>query len=578
MMTITANTQLPNSLPQNRESDFSHNDGLMPTLGSELVYIQDGAGRYLTFHWQQGELLGVNPEKILLNRNEGDTFEPVDRDAYLEQVRRIISNLVPERIQCWFSHHQELFELDLVIAPIMPRLGSAATKVIVTGRLLQTKTNTKDPNRTTNTSSQPELVLRLQRYQKVVYKITNSIQRTFDLDIIWQQIVDSLGKELKLDRCIICPYQPPSTKVRVVAEHRQSHTSSMLGSEIDIVSEPAFAEALATLVPVVTEVRQQKILVIATYREKNQPNALLALNLADKCYPLTQEEMELVKEVAAELGAAIAHATLYKELEAARKEAEAASQLKSEFLTIVSDEIRTPLNKIIGPLDIILAGMADSIEEQNYFLLEARQSSIHLLNIINDILAMSKIESGKMALDCVPVNLHELFKHVENFMRPQAELKKLSFQIRLPATSDEIIVQGNYQQLLQVLINLVGNAIKFTDEGGVTISADLVFNKSKENLPKQQFPGTVRVRVADTGIGVSLDKQDKLFRSFSQVDGSRTRHYGGAGLGLVISQQLVEAMGGEVKFYSLGEGLGSTVTFTVPLYQKPLVFSPRKSS
>jgi signal transduction histidine kinase len=94
---------------------------------------------------------------------------------------------------------------------------------------------------------------------------------------------------------------------------------------------------------------------------------------------------------------------------------------------------------------------------------------------------------------------------------------------------------------------------------------------------KQQFPGMVRVRVADTGIGVSLDKQDKLFQLFSQVDGSRTRQYGGTGLGLAISQKLIEAMGGEVHFYSLGEGLGSTVTFTVPLYQKPVLVSSHDS-
>ena len=112
------------------------------------------------------------------------------------------------------------------------------------------------------------------------------------------------------------------------------------------------------------------------------------------------------------------------------------------------------------------------------------------------------------------------------------------------------------------MLNLVGNAIKFTHEGSINISADLI--------PKKH-PTTVKVRVVDTGIGVSLDKQDKLFQLFSQIDGSRTRHYGGTGLGLTISQKLIEAMGGEVHFYSLGEGLGSTVTFTVPLYQQPLM-------
>ena len=119
------------------------------------------------------------------------------------------------------------------------------------------------------------------------------------------------------------------------------------------------------------------------------------------------------------------------------------------------------------------------------------------------------------------------------------------------------------------MLNLVGNAIKFTHEGGITISAEVV--KKKVTVQNNERPGMVKIRVADTGIGVSLDKQDKLFQSFSQVDGSRTRQYGGTGLGLAISQRLVEAMGGVVNFYSLGEGLGSTVTFDVPLFQEPIM-------
>jgi signal transduction histidine kinase len=215
--------------------------------------------------------------------------------------------------------------------------------------------------------------------------------------------------------------------------------------------------------------------------------------------------------------------------------------------------------------------MADDPEEQQEFIEEAYRSAVHLLNIINDILDIAKIEAGKMELELGPVKLDELFTAVEDFTRTQAEQKNLSFRIQMPDTSDEIIVQGNYQRLLQVMLNLVGNALKFTHEGGITISADVV--RKKVMFQDQEFPGMVRIRVADTGIGVSLDKQDKLFQSFSQVDGSRTRQYGGTGLGLTISQKLVEAMGGAVNFYSMGEGLGSTVTFTVPLYQEPVMVS-----
>ncbi|MEH2042407.1 sensor histidine kinase [Nostoc sp.] len=579
-MTITANSQLSNVFSQNLESITSKTDGSLPTLGAELVYTQDGAGCYLTFCWQYSGLLGLNTEKIVDELNQTQTFAPVDKVTYLERLHRILTSLVPERFQCWFSYQKELFELDLVISPIMPSLGTTVTTVLVMGRLVQATLNKKQARVASKTPTQIELALRSQQHQKLVNRITRNIRRTLDLDIIWQQTVDSLGKALRLERCIICPYQPSSSKVQVKAEYRQPELKSMLGSDIDIASEPAFAQALATLEPVMMEVAgykesgRQKTLVVATCYQ-DQANGLVALNWQDECYTLTESELELAKEAADQLGTAIAHATLYEELEVARQKAEEASRLKSEFLANVSHEIRTPLNGMIGFLKLILEGMADDPEEQNQFLTEAHHLSIHLLNIINDILDIAKIEAGKMELAYAPVKLDELFSHVEGFMRPQAEMRNLSFRMQMPATSDEIIVQSNYQRLLQVMLNLVNNAIKFTHEGGVTVSADLVLKKA--NFQDQQFPGMVRVRVADTGIGVSLDKQDKLFQLFSQVDGSRTRQYGGTGLGLVISQKLVEAMGGEVHFYSLGEGLGSTVTFTVPLYQQPVMVSSNDS-
>lgn len=582
-MSITANSQLPNLLSKNLKAITSNIDNSIPNLGSELVYTQDGAGSYLTFYWTPNDVpgqsavtqrLGIIPEEIVNDPNRDQTFVPVDKVIYLERVQRILTNLVPERCQCWFSYRQELFELELVISPIMPSLGTDATAVLVMGRLLQVKTNKKAADLPPPIPTPLELVLSSHQYQKLVNKITRNIRRTLDLDIIWQQTVDSLGKALRLDRCIICPYQPQSSKVSVIAEYHQPDFNSMLGVEIDIASEPAFNQALATLEPIVEEQAkhphfgQEKILVVATCHQ-DQPNALIVVSLRDECYKLTSVELELAKEVADQLGTAIAHATLYKELEAARQKAEEASRLKSEFLTNVSHEIRTPLNGMIGFLRLILDGMTDDIEEQNQFLEEAHKTSLHLLDVIQDILDFAKIEAGKMDLELASVNLDELLSDVGNSMHMQAKQKDLSFEMLTPDTSDEIIVHGDYLRLKQVIINLVGNAIKFTNEGGITLSAEVVCKKVV--FQDKQFPGMVKLRVADTGIGVSLDKQDKLFQLFSQVDGSRTRQYGGTGLGLAISQKLVEAMGGEVNFYSLGEGLGSTVTFTVPLYQQPVL-------
>ncbi len=580
-MSITANSQLPNIASENQEATTSHANGLWANLGAELVYVQDGAGRYLSFYWQHSQKFCLEPQELVANTEGEVIFGPVDRVAYLERLQRILKTLIPEKCQCWFSYQKQLIQFELTLSPILPPLGSVANTVLVMGRLLRATVNKAEIKKAAPPPTELELALRSQQHQQLVTKITRNIRRTLELDIIWQQTVDSLGEALQLKRCIICPYQPPNEVLKVIAEYRQKEVNSVLGLEINLACEPAFAQALATLEPIVVDnpqnplFGQKKMLVVATCNQ-DQPNGLIAATLGDDCDEITTADLELAKEVADQLGTAIAHATLYKELEAARQQAEEASRLKSQFLANVSHEIRTPLNGMIGFLKLILDGMTDDPEEQKQFIVEAYKSSLHLHEIINDILDFAKIEAGKMELELRAMSLQELFSDVGNFMRLQAEQKKLSFRMQLPETSDEILVYGDYQRLKQVMLNLVGNAIKFTHEGGVTVSADVV--RKKVIFQDQEFPGMVRVRVADTGIGVSLDKQDKLFQLFSQVDGSRTRQYGGTGLGLVISQKLVEAMGGEVHFYSLGEGLGSTVTFTVPLYQQPLIISPSENN
>ena len=561
-MTIIANTQFPNLIPPNLEFTPLSTDGLFPTLGAELVYTQDSSGRYLHFHWDHSAYLGCDTERIVDFLNENDSFAPVDKVVYLEHLHRILSSSVPETVKCWFKCNIELFELELTITPILPQFGQPITTVLVMGRLLPSKINPHPVNQSVKPLTSIESILRSQQHQKLLTKISKNIRQILDLDVIWQKTVDSLGKTLKLKHCIICPCEPTSKKVRVIAEYLQPEETSILGSEIDISSEPAFAQALATLKPVVMVIaddhqsQQSKVMAVATYYQ-SQANSLLVLSFAHECSQLQPAELKLAQEVAEQIGTAIAHANLYKVVEKYQQKAEAAERLKSEFLSNISHEIRTPLNGIIGFLQLILAGMTDHPEEQNEFITEAHQLSLHLLNILNNILDAANIETGKIELDFSPVNLKDLFQHIEHLTRPQAEIKNLSFQMEILTISDKILVQGNYQRLLQVMLNLVGNAIKFTHQGGITVSADLIPHK---------HPATVKITVTDTGIGVSPDNQDKLFQLFSQVDGSRTRQYGGTGLGLVISQRLIQAMGGELHFYSLGEGFGSTVTFTIPVY------------
>ncbi|MBD2314558.1 GAF domain-containing protein [Desertifilum sp. FACHB-1129] len=433
------------------------------------------------------------------------------------------------------------------------------------------------------------------RYQQILTQITWNIRRTLDLETIWQQTVTGLGQALSLDRCCIGTYQSLEVPIKIVAEFvADESVSSLLERELTLAEDPILMQALTALEPMtgilVDESGQrQSVLAVATCYQ-DRPNGLILLyqsykNQTEQTSPYlwTTPEIDLVRELADQIGMAIAHITLLVknqalttelwqknyELEEARQKAKEVSRLKSEFLNRISHELRTPLNGIIGFLQLILDGMAEEPEEQVEFIQVAHKSAIHLLNIINDLLSIANIEAGKMQLTLTPVKLDELFNRVEKFICNQALQKNLSYEILIPPVRDEILLYANYQVLLLVMFNLVGNAIKFTHEGSITIATEIL--KKKLIIQNQECPGMVKVRIADTGIGVSLDKQDKLFQSFSPVDGSRTCAYGGTGLGLAISQKLIEAMGGEINFFSMGEGLGSTVTFTVPLFHLPVL-------
>ncbi|MFB2833531.1 ATP-binding protein [Floridanema evergladense] len=547
----------------------SHASGLQG-LGSELVYVQDAAGQYFSFYWQQAERYKLDPEAIV-NSCLNEKFGPVAATSYLERIQQILENQLPERFCCEFQYQEEKFKFDLIISPILVADGSVS-KVLVMGR--QVPEESANASQKIPTTAKASALHWGQHYKKLIRKISRHIRRTLDLDTIWQRTVDDLGKGLDVSRCVICAYKSDNMEASVKAEYRSESISSFLGQKLKISELADLSKAIESLEPVTeqgfnTQEQPESKLAVATFYQ-DKPNGLIVLYDYKENRQWTIDEIELMRELADLVGSAIAHATLYHELEQARQQAEEASRLKSEFLANTSHELRTPLNGMIGFLKLVIDGMADDPEEQMEFIQEANRSALHLLSVINDILDIAKIEAGKMELELGPVDLEELFSNVEDFTKTQAQEKNLSFRIQKPATRDKIILNGNYQRLLQVMLNLVGNAIKFTHEGGVMISAEV---QRKKPVNNQEVPAMAIVRVVDTGIGVSLEKQGRLFQSFSQVNGGHNRQYGGTGLGLYISQKLVEAMKGEVEFYSMGEGLGSTVTFTVPLYQDPVLTS-----
>lgn len=246
-----------------------------------------------------------------------------------------------------------------------------------------------------------------------------------------------------------------------------------------------------------------------------------------------------------------------EELEKASKEANIANELKSEFLTKISHELRTPLNGIIGSIQLILDGFCDDREEEIEYLQQGHDSAMHLLQIVNDILDLRKIESGAMSMLLEDTNLTEVL--FEAIAQEEETILAKGLELNKPSLSEAIFVDAEPDKLKQVFLNVLSNAIKFTEKGSITIFVEV------DRVPNNN--DLVKVKVQDTGIGIDMtvpESKGKIFEAFQAIDGGKTKKFGGMGLGLTIALHLIQAMRGSIEIDSLGIDKGTIVTVNIP--------------
>jgi signal transduction histidine kinase len=387
---------------------------------------------------------------------------------------------------------------------------------------------------------------------------------TFDLGAVLQTLVESAARFCNADKATIIrerggvfynaeaygysrEFMDYIKNITIKAERGTASgralTEGRLVHIADVKADPEY-----TLVEAPRLGDFRTILCVPMLRE-GVPIGVLTLTRSE-VQPFTDKQIELVTTFADQAAIAIENERLFDEIQDKSRQLEEASQHKSQFLANMSHELRTPLNAILGYTELMADGAYGEPSEKMLGILKRLEANgRHLLGLINDVLDLSKIEAGQLVLELSDYCVQDIAQTVRSTLEPLAADKKLALKLELaPGLPPG---HGDGRRLTQVLINLVGNAIKFTDAGEVAIKAEA-------------NNGSFHVSVRDTGPGISATDQAKLFQEFQQADNAITKKKGGTGLGLAISKRIVEMHGGKIWVESK-PGQGSTFTFTLPV-------------
>jgi signal transduction histidine kinase/putative methionine-R-sulfoxide reductase with GAF domain len=411
----------------------------------------------------------------------------------------------------------------------------------------------------------------LSRNQKQLSRLSTTLQEPLSLAEQLTQVLDAARQVVGLDRLYIWTLDPAGDGLGVSAQagFEPGDWQDLVGVTIPIdeagaltavcrAGEPLlFSEArplpdeyrLRPPYSALAGLRVRSFLVIPMIARGRTVGVLAADNRRSRA-PIPAHAVDLLQTFAAQAAVAVENARLFQEIQDKSRELELASKHKSQFLANMSHELRTPMNAVLGYTDLILDNIFGEVPEAIRDTLErVKSNGQHLLGLINDVLDLSRMEAGQLTLSLGDYAMGEVVHSVVSAVESLAAGKKLAFKAVVPP--DLPRGHGDERRLTQVLLNLVGNAIKFTDTGEVSVTA-------------RSADGGYHVSVSDTGPGISEADQQKIFEEFQQADSSSTRAKGGSGLGLSISRRIVELHGGRLWVEST-PGAGSTFHFTVPL-------------
>ncbi|MCT7955781.1 response regulator [Laspinema palackyanum] len=560
--------------------------GLFIKDAKTLQFIRWNKASEQQFGYSQEQVLGKT-DYDLFNSEEADFFTQSDRQALLTQQ---MADIPLEIVQ---TPHQGMRLLHTRKVPIIDETNSPKYLMGISEDI------------TDWVEAQEEIIKQNQRAQ-LFAELTIKIRQSLDIGEILQTTVEEVRQVLHADRAIVFQLMADGTGI-VVKESVVETCQPLLGNQItdtcfpktyleqykqgrvNAICDVESAEIHACYQDLLRRIGVKANLVVPLLQrdapEEPLRERLWGLLIAHQCSTprhWTQFETELLQQLANQVSIALSQAQLLAEqtrisqklakqnivLAQMKQAAVAANRAKSEFLASMSHEIRTPMNGVLGMTGLLLA--TELNPQQKHYAQTIFSSAEHLLTVINDILDFSKLEAREMHLNPIDFDLDECIESVVDLMVAPAQEKGLDLGICIDRNVPRHLF-GDPARLRQILLNLVNNAIKFTEIGEVAIAVSAVCDstsKADSLPPAQRNPVTLRFAVTDTGIGILPQDQTKLFQSFSQVDSSSTRKYGGTGLGLAISKQLVELMQGTIGVESeLNQGSTFWFTVTLPVQQ-----------